>query len=280
MTLMDSASRKGLSFLFLSRRLPRQGGSSSCQKQQSHPSPLIHFRAGPVPSTPAYIRVLSKGDGSPLRLKEVSSSSSCSYSFLLRSSLIERKPSSHFPTISLAPSSRFFNVGDYVQEGDLLAVIDTDKVSVDVTAPISGRLVKFEAKEGETIEVGKPLYIIDPSASPPPPGEKSSSASSSSPPPPPPTRAPAAPPPSSSSPTPPPFPPPTSTPASVSPSSPSAPGSGSPQSQGGGILSSSSSSSFLGRGVKPSTKAEGENVLTAAPDHSGEKRVRSERRRR
>lgn len=53
------------------------------------------------------------------------------------------------------------DVGDYVQEGELLAVIDTDKVSVDVTAPVSGRLVKIDAREGDTIEVGKPLYVID-----------------------------------------------------------------------------------------------------------------------
>ncbi|PFH37555.1 dihydrolipoyllysine-residue succinyltransferase component of oxoglutarate dehydrogenase [Besnoitia besnoiti] len=54
--------------------------------------------------------------------------------------------------------------GDYVREGDLVAVIDTDKVSVDINAPESGRLLKFEVQEGDTVEVGKPLYVIDPTA--------------------------------------------------------------------------------------------------------------------
>lgn len=58
--------------------------------------------------------------------------------------------------------------GDYVREGDLVAVIDTDKVSVDINAPESGRIVKFEANAGDTVEVGKPLYVIDPTAQPDP----------------------------------------------------------------------------------------------------------------
>ncbi|KFG38423.1 dihydrolipoyllysine-residue succinyltransferase component of oxoglutarate dehydrogenase, partial [Toxoplasma gondii p89] len=58
--------------------------------------------------------------------------------------------------------------GEYVKEGELVAVIDTDKVSVDINAPQAGRIVRFEANAGDTVEVGKPLYVIDPTAQPDP----------------------------------------------------------------------------------------------------------------
>ena len=57
-------------------------------------------------------------------------------------------------------------VGDSVQEDDEIVSLETDKVSIDVTAPKSGILSVIIAKDGATVEVGAHLGSIDTSASP------------------------------------------------------------------------------------------------------------------
>jgi 2-oxoglutarate dehydrogenase E2 component (dihydrolipoamide succinyltransferase) len=45
------------------------------------------------------------------------------------------------------------NVGDRVSEGEPLAEVDTDKVTVEVPAPVSGTLTSIDAAPGETVAV-------------------------------------------------------------------------------------------------------------------------------
>ena len=54
-----------------------------------------------------------------------------------------------------------FEVGDHVQEGETLCVIETDKVNAEIPAPESGILKKRGAEVGETIHVGETLALID-----------------------------------------------------------------------------------------------------------------------
>ncbi len=54
-----------------------------------------------------------------------------------------------------------FEVGDEVEEGETLCVIETDKVNAEIPAPESGTLKKRGAEVGETIHVGNTLAIID-----------------------------------------------------------------------------------------------------------------------
>jgi 2-oxoglutarate dehydrogenase dihydrolipoamide succinyltransferase (E2 component) len=56
-------------------------------------------------------------------------------------------------------------VGDTVELDETVLEIATDKVDSEVPAPIAGVLVEILAQEGETIEVGKPIAIIDTEAS-------------------------------------------------------------------------------------------------------------------
>lgn len=51
--------------------------------------------------------------------------------------------------------------GENVESGDVLAIIETDKVSVDVIAQHTGKLVEVFAAAGDEVDVGKPLYIIE-----------------------------------------------------------------------------------------------------------------------
>ena len=55
----------------------------------------------------------------------------------------------------------FFKVGDKVKEGDVLCVVETDKVNAEIPAPVTGIITKLGAEVGQTIHVGETLVIID-----------------------------------------------------------------------------------------------------------------------
>jgi pyruvate dehydrogenase E2 component (dihydrolipoamide acetyltransferase) len=58
----------------------------------------------------------------------------------------------------------FFKVGDKVKEGDVLCVVETDKVNAEIPAPVSGVITKLGAQVGQTIHVGETLVMIDDNA--------------------------------------------------------------------------------------------------------------------
>jgi len=51
--------------------------------------------------------------------------------------------------------------GDYVEADDVVIVLETDKVSVDVRANESGKIVDILGEVDQVMEVGSPLYKID-----------------------------------------------------------------------------------------------------------------------
>jgi len=57
------------------------------------------------------------------------------------------------------------NVGEFVQADEVIARIETDKVTVDILAAHSGVITKYFAEEGDTVEVGVDFLEIDESAS-------------------------------------------------------------------------------------------------------------------
>ena len=56
------------------------------------------------------------------------------------------------------------NVGDTVEQDEVIVIIETDKVSVDIRAPAAGKITAQLAKEGDTIKVGDSLAEIDTAA--------------------------------------------------------------------------------------------------------------------
>eukprot|EP00939_MAST-03C_sp_MAST-3C-sp1_P000772 g772.t1 len=58
------------------------------------------------------------------------------------------------------------NEGDYVAVDDVIAVIETDKVAVDVRAEEAGILTKIYGEEGDVVEVGQSLVDILPGEPP------------------------------------------------------------------------------------------------------------------
>jgi pyruvate/2-oxoglutarate dehydrogenase complex dihydrolipoamide acyltransferase (E2) component len=51
--------------------------------------------------------------------------------------------------------------GDSVAQDEVLVVLETDKVSIDVRAPEAGKLTAQLAAEGDTVQVGAPLAKLD-----------------------------------------------------------------------------------------------------------------------
>lgn len=56
--------------------------------------------------------------------------------------------------------------GDFVQQDEPLVLLETDKASVEVPAPVSGLLVRIERGQGEVVKVGELLALIDENAKP------------------------------------------------------------------------------------------------------------------
>ncbi len=51
--------------------------------------------------------------------------------------------------------------GDVVEKDELILEISTDKVDSEIPTPVPGKLFKILAQEGEVVEVGKPIAIIE-----------------------------------------------------------------------------------------------------------------------
>ena len=69
---------------------------------------------------------------------------------------IGSSPSDETITITALPVSE----GDTIAEGDLLASVEADKATMDITAPVGGTIAELLAEEGDTLTVGTPLLKI------------------------------------------------------------------------------------------------------------------------
>jgi pyruvate/2-oxoglutarate dehydrogenase complex dihydrolipoamide acyltransferase (E2) component len=56
--------------------------------------------------------------------------------------------------------------GTYINEGDLVLTILTEKASVDIESPISGLLVEIRAQAGQVVPIGEIIAIVDLDAEP------------------------------------------------------------------------------------------------------------------
>ena len=56
------------------------------------------------------------------------------------------------------------NVGDEVQEGQVVLILEAMKMQNEITAPIAGKVTEIHCKEGQSIEANVPLVMIEPEA--------------------------------------------------------------------------------------------------------------------
>jgi acetyl-CoA carboxylase biotin carboxyl carrier protein len=61
-----------------------------------------------------------------------------------------------------APGSpAFVKIGDQVQAGDTLCIIEAMKMMNQIEADVSGKVVAALVKNGEPVEFGQPLFVIE-----------------------------------------------------------------------------------------------------------------------
>ena len=58
----------------------------------------------------------------------------------------------------------FIKVGDQVAEEDIVGTMMTDKAAVEVSSPVSGKVIKLAGEPGDIVAVGAPLVVFDTAA--------------------------------------------------------------------------------------------------------------------
>jgi 2-oxoglutarate dehydrogenase E2 component (dihydrolipoamide succinyltransferase) len=98
------------------------------------------------------------------------------------------------PTIGESITSVFIGTwfkkqGDLIREGDSLLEIDSDKASLEVPSPVSGRVIELRVEEGDEADIGAVVAVIDgtvdigaasPAAAPADPGAAAAPAAAAS----------------------------------------------------------------------------------------------------
>ena len=56
----------------------------------------------------------------------------------------------------------FVSEGDVVKEGQVLCIIEAMKLMNEIEAKAAGRVVKILVENGQPVEYGQPLFLIDP----------------------------------------------------------------------------------------------------------------------
>ncbi len=68
-------------------------------------------------------------------------------------------------TFYRAPSpsaSPYVKEGDSIKKGDVLCIIEAMKLMNEIEADVSGKLVSVLVNDGEPVEFGEPIFIIEP----------------------------------------------------------------------------------------------------------------------
>src|SRR5438094_6903265 len=63
----------------------------------------------------------------------------------------------------------FVKEGDPIRENDPVVEVMTDKVTVQIPSPVTGKVLQLRAKEGEVVKVGATLVVFGEAGRPPRP---------------------------------------------------------------------------------------------------------------
>ncbi len=63
-------------------------------------------------------------------------------------------------------ASPFVEVGDHVEPGTVLCIIEAMKLMNEITSDVAGVVVKIYVENGEPVEYGQPLFAIKPNTRP------------------------------------------------------------------------------------------------------------------
>jgi len=59
----------------------------------------------------------------------------------------------------------FVAVGDQVSEADVVGTMMTDKAAVELSSPVSGKVIELAGEPGDIVAVGAPLVVFETDAS-------------------------------------------------------------------------------------------------------------------
>ena len=57
----------------------------------------------------------------------------------------------------------FVNVGDVVNKGDVICIIEAMKLFNEIESEVSGKIVKILVDDSSPVEFDQPLFLVDPS---------------------------------------------------------------------------------------------------------------------
>jgi 2-oxoisovalerate dehydrogenase E2 component (dihydrolipoyl transacylase) len=75
-------------------------------------------------------------------------------------------------TVESEISEWFIKVGDLIEEETIVGTVMTDKAAVEVSSPVTGKVIKLAGEPGDVIAVGAPLVVFDVSGDAPASGEE------------------------------------------------------------------------------------------------------------
>ncbi|HMO58943.1 MAG TPA: acetyl-CoA carboxylase biotin carboxyl carrier protein [Roseiflexaceae bacterium] len=67
-----------------------------------------------------------------------------------------------FYTSSSPKDAPFVNEGDVIQPGDCIGIIEAMKIMNEIASDIGGRVTRVMVKNGQPVEYGQPLVVIEP----------------------------------------------------------------------------------------------------------------------
>ncbi|QNO15667.1 acetyl-CoA carboxylase biotin carboxyl carrier protein [Alkalicella caledoniensis] len=109
------------------------------------PTTIESVASQPVPAEPQKVEILAKAEESQDNLIKVTSPMVGTY---------YQSPSPEAPA--------FVKVGDSIEKGDVLCIIEAMKLMNEIEASEKGKIVKVLVENGELVEYGQTLFLIEP----------------------------------------------------------------------------------------------------------------------
>lgn len=54
------------------------------------------------------------------------------------------------------------SIGDIVEEGDVIMILEAMKMQNEIQAPLSGEIIEINCQSGDSVEANMPLLVIEP----------------------------------------------------------------------------------------------------------------------
>lgn len=122
----------------------------STASASSSPTPSVP--APPVPASPAPVPALSTPTAAPTENKATASVGK----------IVDVPVPRMGESISQGVLATWaVEVGSFVKAGDVIASVETDKVTIDIQAPAGGKVVKLYCKQGDEVHVDQPLFVLE-----------------------------------------------------------------------------------------------------------------------